>query len=170
MHITANGFVVHKQDLKDFDILVTIFSLEHGLFKAIAPRAKKKSNILAQLELFQESVFIVNRSENLGNIYHIDPKTFFTEIRDSYEAYLLASKFTIIIRALLPPDMPNPALYNLYRQYLYLLSKTPYNKQSICEEFYGAVLQAEGLAEKTEPVTALHFKKAIYEYCGVILD
>lgn len=170
MHITTNGFVVHKQDLKDFDILVTILSLEHGLFKAVAPRAKKKSNVLAQLEPFQESVFIINRTENLGTIYHIDPKTFFTGIRDSYEAYLLASHFTITIRALLPPDMPNPALYNLYRQYLYLVSETPYNKLSISEAFYGAVLHAEGLAEKNEPVPELRFKKAIYEYCGVILD
>ena len=170
MRMTTSGFVVHKQDLKDFDILVTIFSREHGVIKAVAQKAKKKPHILAQLELFQESVFIINKTDTLGSIYHIDPIVFFPGIRNSYEAYMLASHFTVVARTLLPIDMPHPALYSIYRQYLFLLSENAYNSTQISADFYGAVLHAEGLAEEARPVSKTHFTKVLYEYCGVLIE
>lgn len=172
MRITTNGFVVQKQDLKDVDILVTLFTNEHGLLKAVAQKAKKRSLILANLEPFQESVFIINRTENnLGTIYHIDPLLRYPGIRSSYEAYMLANQFTIIARQLLPLDMPHPALYSVYRQYLFLLSNNAYNNsERLCTDFYGAVLYAEGLASEASPVSKIQFQKAIYDYCGVLLE
>lgn len=170
MRITTNGFVVHKQDLNDFDILVTLFSQEHGLLKAVAQRAKKKPQLLAQLELFQEAAFIINRTEALGVIYQVDPIAFLPGIRDSYDSYMLASHFTIVTRTLLPFDMPHAALYSIYRQYLFLLSDNAYNSKQICLDFYGDVLYAEGLAIEKKPIAKARFRQIIYEYCGVTLE
>lgn len=125
MRITTKGFVVHKQDLKDIDVLATIFTESHGLLKAVAQKAKKRSQLLALLEPFQESTFTINQTENLGTIYRLESGTLFPGIRTSYEVYVLACHFTLIIKALLPLNMPHPALYSLYRQYLFYCLRTP---------------------------------------------
>lgn len=170
MRITTKGFVVHKQDLKDIDVLATIFTESHGLLKAVAQKAKKRSQLLALLEPFQESTFTINQTENLGTIYRLESGTLFPGIRTSYEVYVLACHFTLIIKALLPLNMPHPALYSLYRQYLFLLSENAYNKEQVCLDFYGAVLYTEGLAAEAKPVSKIDFRKAIYNYCGVTIE
>lgn len=101
------------------DRLVTIFSPEYGLIRAVAPGARKpKSSLRGRTELFVVNQFLFSRGKNLDRILQAETQYSYPGLAQDL-CKLAAGQYLIeLILALGTEASPQPSLYQLFTEHL----------------------------------------------------
>lgn len=136
MLITTEGFILKNTKYGETDSILTIFTRKVGKVSAIAKGARKsKSNLLAGIQPFCYSEFVLYKGRNLYTVSQCDPKEIFYPLREdltklSYSAYLME-----LVEAVITEGQTNNRLFNLLGKTLYLLKKDEIEINTIVRAF-----------------------------------
>lgn len=164
MEYKITGIILSHTLIEDTDVLVSIYSREKGKLSALYKKAKKRDDVMASLEIFNENDFVLSERKIWDAVYSIDIKTTFYNIRGNYEAFLAAAYFAKTVDRLTPKNNPTPELYELLRS-VFLMLDNGQNPDNVREYFHVNTLKIEGLlSEHKIAVTADEFERVISEY------
>ncbi|KAB3533248.1 DNA repair protein RecO [Alkaliphilus serpentinus] len=136
MLIKTEGIVLKNRKYGENDSLLTIFTRKAGKVNAIAKGGRKpKSNLLAGIQPFCYSDFVLYKGKSLYTISQCESKEIFYSIREdltrlSYGAYLLQ-----LVEAVINEGQTNHRLFSLLGKALFLLKKEDIEIQSIIRSF-----------------------------------
>lgn len=136
MLITTEGFVLKNRKYGETDSILTIFTRKAGKINAIAKGARRpKSNLLAGIQPFCYSEFVLYKGRSLYTVSQCDAKEIFYPLREdlrklSYSAYLVELVETVITEG-----QTNNRLFNLFGKTLYLLKKEDVEINTIVRAF-----------------------------------
>ncbi len=151
--------------MNDLDVLVSLYSREHGKILAVSQKAKKNSQLMAALELFNEASFVLSKRRKYDQIYQVDSQTVFQGLRQNYDAYQTAHYLVNIIDKVYLPGEAAPDVYDLIFTSLKELSDSE-NNDKIKRYFQHRLLEIEGLLPLDNKVTPAEFELIIAEYSG----
>src|SRR5690554_1201034 len=103
MLITTEGFVLKNRKYRETDSILTIFTRKVGKINAIAKGARRpKSNLLAGIQPFCYSEFVLYKGRNLYTVSQCDSKEIFYPLREdlkklSYASYLMELVEAVIV-------------------------------------------------------------------------
>ncbi|MFW5649509.1 MAG: DNA repair protein RecO [Candidatus Alkaliphilus sp. MAG34] len=124
MLVTTEGFVLRNRKYRETDSLLTIFTRKVGKINAIAKGAHRpKSNLLAGIQPFSYSEFVLYKGRSLYSINQCEVKEIFYPLREdlkklSYAAYLLE-----LVESVITEGQTNNRLFNLLGRTLYILKE-----------------------------------------------
>ncbi len=120
------------------DRLITIFSPDHGLIRAIAPGARKpKSSLRGRTELFVINQFLISSGKSLDRITQAETQYSYPGLGQDV-CKLAAGQYLIeLILALGTEANPQPSLYELFTEHLRRLET-----EAQPETLYGHLAQA----------------------------
>lgn len=136
MLIKTEGIVLKNKKYAENDSLLTIFTRKAGKVSAIAKGGRKpKSNLLAGIQPFCYSDFVLYRGKSLYTISQCDPKEIFYSLREdltrlSYGAYLLE-----LVNAVINEGQTNNRLFNLLGKTLFILKKKDIEINTVIRSF-----------------------------------
>ena len=91
---TANGLVVRRHDLGEYDRILTLFTREQGKVSAVAKGARRnKSRVSGATELFTYSRFLLGTGKNLDVVSQCEISESFPELRYDLERLARATYF-----------------------------------------------------------------------------
>lgn len=118
-HSKCDAIVIAVTDYREADLLVTVFSLEHGKLRGIARNARKsRKRFGGALELFARLHLQVVVQEGLCPISEADIVTVFPRIRQDLAKIGHAAYACELTDRLLPEGMRNPRMFRLLVSYL----------------------------------------------------
>ena len=83
---SANGIVLHRNLIGESDRIITIFSGEHGKFRAVAKGSRKPgSRLSGATELFSESQFLISRGKSLDIVSQCEIRRSFPALRNNLD-------------------------------------------------------------------------------------
>lgn len=136
MLITTEGFILKNRKYGETDSILTIFTRKVGKINAIAKGARRpKSNLLAGIQPFCYSEFVLYKGRNLYTVSQCDAKEIFYPLREdlkklSYSAYLVE-----LVEAVVTEGQTNNRLFNLLGKTLYILKKDDVELNTIVRAF-----------------------------------
>jgi DNA repair protein RecO (recombination protein O) len=166
MEYKLQGIVIGKKAINDWDLLVSLYTREKGKIKCVSKKAKKSSETMAKLEIFNENDFLLSERNGLDVIYQIDLLKQNLTLRTDFKRYTLANDFVIIINSITPLEHKNNLLYELLEKSLQMLNDGQ-KKRIVREYFQNTLLKIEGILAKDKKVTDMEFREIIKEYSGV---
>lgn len=124
--VKCAAIVIGGMEYRETDRIVTLFTLEHGVLRAIARGAKRSTRRFGgALELFARLSVGLQLKEGLSILEDADPVTIFPAIRQDLGKIGLASYACELIGALLPEGMVNVRVFRLLDAYLRQLHDAP---------------------------------------------
>ncbi len=123
---TANGLVVHRHDLGEYDRILTLFTREQGKLSAVAKGARRpKSRVSGATDLFTYSRFLLGTGKNLDVVSQCEIAESFPDLRYDLERLARATYICELLdRMTLERDaMSSDALFDLSIAALTLLSQ-----------------------------------------------
>ncbi len=118
------AILLRRLDYGDFDVIITLFTLERGKLSVIAKSAKKSTRRFAGvLELFSELQILVGsgRGKGLPVLQEAVLKQPFSTIRADYRKTAFASYWSEMIYNWIEENFKQVALYYLFEHALYEL-------------------------------------------------
>jgi DNA repair protein RecO (recombination protein O) len=124
--VSCEAVVIGGMDYREADRIVTLFTLEHGVLRALARGAKRSTRRFAgALELFAHLSLRLVLKEGLCTLEEADAVTIFPAIRQDFAKIGLASYACELVAALLPEGMANRRVFRLVIAYLLHLGEGP---------------------------------------------
>jgi len=120
MMVSSTGFILRRVDYGDFDLIVTLFTRDHGKISAIAKSAKKsRKRFAGALELFTQLKVVCRRSRGgLPVLQEASVRNPFAEIRSDVRKTAYASYWTELISIWFEENQPQVEVYRLLRHSL----------------------------------------------------
>jgi DNA repair protein RecO (recombination protein O) len=114
----CHGFILHKKTYRDTSLLIDVFSVEHGILRAVAKGGRKKS-----LHLFTPFWFELNLRQELSSIYKAEAEqaAFILEGNGLIIGYYINE----LLSYLLYRYDPQPKIYQQYSDLLQGLALNP---------------------------------------------
>ena len=142
------GIILHTLPVKDWDLLITVFTSEYGVVKLYYKRGqsikRKKGALTSPLTCAE---FICRKGNSdlipLSEISIID---IHIELRNTLECLEYSCDWLKLIRSSQLPGKPAPGLYQLLKTFLRVLPDFP-NPQALHACFQLKLLKHEGLIE-----------------------
>lgn len=121
----CQAMVIGSMEYREADRIVTLFTEEHGVVRALARGARRSTKRFGgALELFARlSVRLVIR-EGLSTLEDAEIQTIFPSIRQDFARIGFASYACELVGALLPEGMANGRVFRLLETYLRHLDST----------------------------------------------
>lgn len=136
MLITTEGFVLKNRKYGETDSLLTIFTRKAGKINAIAKGARRpKSNLLAGIQPFCYSEFVLYKGRNLYTVSQCDAKEIFYPLREDLKKLSYAAYLVELVEAVITEGQTNNRLFNLFGKTLYLLKKDDIEIDTIIRGF-----------------------------------
>jgi DNA repair protein RecO (recombination protein O) len=124
----CEAIVLGVMDYREADRLVTLFTLEHGKLRGIAPGAKRSVRRFAgACEPFARIQPQIVLREGLSRLQGADTATVFPGIRRELVKIAHAGYACELTEQLLPEGVPNPRLFRLLASYLEHLDAVPFD-------------------------------------------
>lgn len=122
----CDALVLGVADYGEADRIVTLFTPEHGKFKAIARHAKRsKKRFGAALDLFASLRLLIDLKEGLSLLKSAEIVSLFPHIRDDLMKIGHAGYACELTDRFLPEGQSNRRVYRLLTAYLEHLDKSP---------------------------------------------
>ena len=145
MLLKTEGFVLKSRKYKETDSLLTIFGRKTGKVSAIAKGARKpKSNLLAGVQPFCYSDFLLHKGKSLYTVNQSDPKQTFYTLREDLEKLTYGSYLLELVEAVTTEGQTNNRLFNLLGQTLYLLTQEDIELHTVVRAFELKLLDYSG--------------------------
>ncbi|MEB3229350.1 MAG: DNA repair protein RecO [Synechocystis sp.] len=115
----TRGIILKGTPFGETDRLLTLFSPDHGLIRAIAPGARKpKSSLRGRTEIFVVNQFLLATGKSLDRILQVETQQSFSGLGQD-ACTLAAGQYLIeVILALAVEQTPQPLLYELFIEHL----------------------------------------------------
>ncbi|HZK57419.1 MAG TPA: DNA repair protein RecO, partial [Clostridia bacterium] len=122
MLVTTEGFVLRNRKYRETDSLLTIFTRKVGKINAIAKGAyRPKSNLLAGIQPFSYSEFVLYKGRSLYTINQCDVKEIFYPLREDLKKLFYAAYLLELVESVITEGQTNNRLFNLLGRTLYIL-------------------------------------------------
>lgn len=116
---TMNAFVLSRFDYGESDLIVSLFTLEHGRIKGFAARARNsRKRFGAALELLAQSNMEIHLKDGLSSLKRGEIKTLYPEIRGNLSAIASAIYSAELIDVMTPEGVAFPRLFRLFSTWL----------------------------------------------------
>jgi DNA repair protein RecO (recombination protein O) len=120
----TQGIILKGTPFGEADRLLTLFSPDHGLIRAIAPNARKpKSSLRGRTELFVVNHFLLATGKSLDRILQAETQHSFPALGQTAWKLAAGHYFTELILALALEGSPQAPLYELFREHLRRLAE-----------------------------------------------
>lgn len=124
MLITTEGFVLRSRKYRETDGLLTIFTRKVGKINAVAKGAyRPKSGLLAGVQPFSYSEFVLYKGRSLYTINQCDVKEIFYPLREDLKKLSYAAYLAELTGAVTAEGQTNNRLFNLLGKTLYILKE-----------------------------------------------
>ncbi len=148
--LKAEGIILHTLPFKDYDLLVTVFTHEHGLMKFIykggQSRRRNKGGVASPLT---RAEFIFKKTTHeLIPLYELSILESNFSLRSSFKILETSCLWLKLIKQTQLPGKPSEALYRFLLAFLKRLPKTE-QINSLIASFYLKLLHHEGLIKIT---------------------
>ncbi|WP_069790554.1 DNA repair protein RecO [Cyanobacterium sp. IPPAS B-1200] len=135
----TTGIILKQNPFKENDLLVTIFSPEYGLVRAIAPGARKyKSRLRGRIQPLVINEFLIVKGTNLDRLIQAETKESYPKLSHNLGKLTISQYLAEIILNLAPTEQPQIELYNTFNKHLKTLETldnqinfTPYLAQGV---------------------------------------
>jgi DNA repair protein RecO (recombination protein O) len=115
----TTGIIVRKQGFGENDLLITLFSPEKGLVKAIAPNARKhQSTLRGKTELFVVNNFLMVKGRNLDRISQVETEKTYRKLSQSLGKLTVSQYLAELVLNLAITQEPQPELYAIFNEHL----------------------------------------------------
>lgn len=136
MLISTEGFVLKNRKYGETDSMLTIFTRKVGKVNAIAKGARRpKSTLLAGIQPFCYSEFVLYKGRNLYTVSQCDPKEIFYPLREDLKKLSYAAYLVELVEGVIIEGQTNNRLFNLFGKTLYLLKKDNVEINTIIRAF-----------------------------------
>lgn len=123
-HVEA--VVLRVTDYREADLIVTLFTREHGKLRGIAPAARKsRKRFAGALDSFCRLNLLIRVREGLSRLEEATIINLFPQIRKEIVSVALAGYASELTDTLLPDGLPNLRYYRLLVAYLERLDTAP---------------------------------------------
>lgn len=152
----TQGIVLKGVPFGEADRLITLFSPDYGLIRAIAPSARKpKSSLRGRTELFVINQFLIATGKSLDRILQAETQQSFPSLSQDV-CKLAAGQYLIeLILALAIAETPQLPLYELFTEHLRRLAEdaTPETLYAHLAQAIFHCLALEGFAPQLQRCT-----------------
>jgi len=115
----TTGIILKQNPFKENDLLVTIFSPEYGLVRAIAPGARKyKSRLRGRIQPLVINEFLIVKGTNLDRLIQPETKESYPKLSHNLGKLTISQYLAEIILNLAPTEQPQIELYNTFNKHL----------------------------------------------------
>lgn len=155
--IHDTGFVVQRAPYSESSDLLTWLCRGHGIVRTLALGARKPGqHLYGKADLFYECELAWRRNANakLAKITEIQLTDPHLALRQDYTKILTLTYFYEFTAALVEPEAPIPALYELFEKAARHLATHDASKLLV-DRFERRVLQDLGLDDPAQPLSAL---------------
>lgn len=124
----TTGIILKQNPFKENDLLVTIFSPEYGLIRAIAPGARKyKSSLRGRIQPLVVNEFLIIKGKSLDRLIQADTKESYPKLSQHLGKLTISQYLAEIVLNLAPEEQPQKELYNNFNYHLKNLEKIEHN-------------------------------------------
>lgn len=125
----VEGIILKKQPLGENDLLITMFSPDRGLVKAVAPLARNhKSHLRGKTELLIVNHFSIAMGKTLDRILEVDTIESYGNLSRSIEKLTVSQYLVELVLNLAITQEAQPDLYSIFREHLYRIEKIAENE------------------------------------------
>lgn len=115
----ATGIILKGMPFGEADRLLTILSPEVGLFKAIAPNARKPKSLLrGRCELFVVNEFLISKGRSLDKIAQVETLESYPKLSRNIGTLAAGQYLAEIVLCLAADDEPQTELFALLNEHL----------------------------------------------------
>jgi len=162
MLITTEGFILKNKKYGETDSLLTIFTRKAGKINAIAKGARRpKSNLLAGIQPFCFSEFVLYKGRNLYTVSQCDSKEIFYPLREDLKKLSYSSYLVELVEAVTIEGHTNNRLFNLFGKTLYLLKKDDVEINAIVRAFEIKLLSYIGYTPQLTSCVHCNIKESL---------
>lgn len=143
--VRTKGIVIDSTDYKEYDKLLTIFTYDMGVIRAVIKGVKKstaKSRFAGQLFCFTE--LILSKRGEYYTVISCDLIESFFEIAYNYEKFVLATDIVKVIKFVSKYQPDSTELFITFVSILNVLLKTDTNLNLVYLKFLGETLKVLG--------------------------
>jgi len=127
--IKVTGIVMRYANYKDYDRILTLFTLQHGKISALARGARRpKSPLLIASEQFCMAEYVLIKTNDRYIISTCSILDSFYNIRSDIDSYYAASYFSAVCQTLIQEEQQEEQLYFIFAKLLAYLSHSESNK------------------------------------------
>lgn len=158
MEFTDNIIVLLRQNFRERDRMICVYSLNHGRMALRLPGVNRSdSKLKAISEPFANSCarIYIRRNATIGCITGGKLKNIYPNIRQDIKKMEMASYFCELFYRLTPLTNPNPAKFELLQNAMQTLENYPVN-QIIAPAFLLRLMQESGFGLKDKPVLSIN--------------
>lgn len=136
MLLKTEAFVLKNRKYGESDSLLTLFTRKLGKINAIAKGVQRpKSTMMAGVQPFCYSDFILYRGKNLYTVSQCEPKEIFYKIREDLKRLSYAAYVVELVEAVTNEGQTNNRLFNHLGKTLYLLAKSDIEVDTVIRSF-----------------------------------
>ncbi len=160
MEFTDNIIVLLRQNFRERDRMICVYSQNHGRMALRLPGVNRSdSKLKAISETFVNSCsrIYIRRNATIGCITGGKLKSVYPNIRQDIKKMEMASYFCELFYRLTPLANPNPAKFELLQNAMQTLENYPVN-QVIAPAFLLRLMQESGFGLKDRPVLEINEK------------
>ncbi len=115
----VTGIVMRYANYKDYDRMLTIFTLQNGKISALARGARRpKSALLNATEQFCMAEFVLMQNKDRYTVTSSSILDSFYNIRVDINSYYAASYFSAVCQTLIQEEQPDEKLYSIFAKML----------------------------------------------------
>ncbi len=115
----TDAIILRRQDFKEADRLLTLFTPDYGKFTVIAKAVRKPTGrMTGHVELFARSNMMISRGRDLDIVTQAEMADPYLPIRENLEAAAYASYIVELLDRFTEAEEQNTPLYNLLAQTL----------------------------------------------------
>lgn len=148
----ATGIILKGSSIKESDRLVTVFTPEYGLIRAVAPGAKKhKSRLRGRTELFVINELLIIKGRSLDKIIQADTIYTYPGLSRDIGKLAAAQYLAELCLCLAVDEQPQPELYEIFNEHLRRI-ETFDSQESVYPYLAQAVFHSVAIAGLTPQV------------------
>ncbi|MEK7649265.1 MAG: DNA repair protein RecO [Patescibacteria group bacterium] len=118
MTFSVHGFIVDKEDWREYDRTFTLYTKEYGKIVVLAQGVRKiNSKLCGNLEPLSEVVCMIARGRSINRIASVEMRDRFLVIKEQLEKCAIAFFFFDVINQLIKEDMRDDALFRLLQDF-----------------------------------------------------
>ncbi len=143
--IRTKGIIIDTRDYREYDKILTIFSYDLGVIKAVIRGVKKstaKSRFAGQLFCFVD--LIMSKHGDMYTVISADLVESFFELAYNYDNYILAVDIVKVIKYVSRYNPDSTELFVVFLSVLNVLMKTKSNANVVYLKFLTETLKAMG--------------------------
>lgn len=175
--LKVTGIVMRYANYKDYDRMITLFTLERGKLSALARGARRpKSALVNGTEQFCMAEYVLFQSKDRYTITSCNILDSFYDIRSNIDSYYSASYFSSVCQTIVQEEQPDEKTYEIFAKLLAYLSHSESNALTnlivgLCvlldiSGFKPELQYCEKCKEKLDPKDAYYDRYTGNIFCG----